>query len=74
MTISESQPYWASSLRRFSSRSIASRINWAMPFSPTNWRISSLTSSGRRTCVALFPSGGLPITFSQNKRYRLLTL
>lgn len=55
------QPFFS---RRFSSRSTASRMNWAIPFSPTSSRIRSLISSGNRTCVALFPSGGLPKTSS----------
>lgn len=47
--------------RRFSSRSTASRMKAAMPFSPTRSRIRSLTSSGKRICVGLFPSGGRPM-------------
>lgn len=60
-----SEGYWPfrlfSASRCFNSRSTASRMNAAIPLSPTRARILSRTSSERRTKVGFMPSAGLPM-------------
>lgn len=47
--------------RLASSASTASRMNLARPYVPHSASMRSSTSAGRRTCVALLPSGGRPM-------------